>query len=208
MSVARRSAYAPLRDYAAIGDGRTVALVALDGAIDWLCLPDMDSPSVFAAILDARRGGRFALAPQEPFESRRRYLPDTNVLETTFTTRGGEVTVTDAMTLGGGLEPGRELVRRVEGISGTVAMRWCVEPRFHYGGETRLARRGGVPVATNGATAVAIRAFDAGETVVSEGDVRGHFDCPAGSRAMLCLGAAHQEPLVFAPRDEIDERLD
>src|SRR3954451_11859369 len=207
-TVARRAGYTRLRDYAAIRDCRTVALVALDGAIDWLCLPDMDSPSVFAAILDARRGGRFALAPQEPFESRRRYLPDTNVLETTFTTRGGEVTVTDAMTLGGGLEPGRELVRRVEGISGSVSMRWCVEPRFHYGGPARLARRAGVPVATNGATAVAIRTWDAGEAIVSERDVRGQFDAQAGSRALLSLAAAHQEPLVFAPRDAIEARLD
>src|SRR4051794_41263066 len=128
-TVARRAGYTRLRDYAAIGDGRTVALVALDGAIDWLCLPDMDSPSVFAAILDARRGGRFALAPDEPFESRRRYLPDTHLLETNFTTRHRAVTVTHPMTLGGGLEPGRELLRRLHGSPGTVPMRLCLQPR-------------------------------------------------------------------------------
>ena len=202
--------YAPIRDYAAIGDGRTVALVALDGSIDWLCLPDLDSPSAFAALLDPARGGSFALAPEVPFSAERRYLPDTNVLETTFTTTGGAVRVTDAMLLPGpGLASGRELLRRVEGLAGEVPMRWSVEPRFGYGAwRTRITRRVGVPVATGRSDALAIRSWDAGDPELRSGSVEGCFRALEGGEALLALGAAHGEPLVLPARRELEARLD
>jgi GH15 family glucan-1,4-alpha-glucosidase len=202
--------YAPLRSYAALGDGRTVALVALDGSIDWLPLPDLDSATVFAALLDDERGGRFALAPEVPFDGERRYLPETNVLETTFRTGSGAVRVTDALTLpDDGLTPYRELVRKIDGVSGTVPLRWSVEPRFGYGGTPpRFARRHGRPVASAGSDAIAIGAFEAGEPEIDAGAIAGRFDATEGSSAVLALTAAHQEPLVFPSRDEVERRLE
>ncbi|HXH82040.1 MAG TPA: glycoside hydrolase family 15 protein [Candidatus Tectomicrobia bacterium] len=204
----RRRPYPPLREYGAIGDGRTVGLVALDGSIDWLCLPDLDSPSVFAALLDAERGGCFALHPRLPYQARRRYLPDTNVLETTFTTATGVVRVTDVMTLPGrALAPSRELVRRVEGLSGHVAMTWRVEPRFGYGSApVRLGRRGSYPVATSGNDAVAMCAWDAGPAQCDASGIGADPEIREGARATIAMVAAHGEPLVFPRRDEAEAR--
>ncbi|RNL71227.1 glycoside hydrolase family 15 protein [Streptomyces sp. I6] len=206
----RRDGYAPLRDYAAIGDGRTVALVARDGAVDWLTVPDLDSETVFAAVLDARRGGRFTLEPAVAYGVDRRYVPATNVLETTFTTARGVVRVTDAMTLPkAGLTPVRELLRRVEGLSGSVPMAWNVVPGFCYGTRApRIGRRADVPVASAGASACAVRTWDAGEPRCARDAISGRFETRAGSRALIALCFAHQDPLVFPTRAECEERLE
>jgi GH15 family glucan-1,4-alpha-glucosidase len=205
----RVDGYAPLREYAAIGDGRAVALVARDGSIDWLALPDLDSPTVFAAILDPGRGGSFVLSPACPFAVQRRYLPDTNVLETTFVTEQGTVRVTDALTLpDAALVPYRELQRQVDGVSGTVPMRWRVEPRFGYAGwPSRIERRGGVPVATAGSDAVALLSFDAGDPELNSDGVEGQFEIRGDRSALLALVFAHQEPLVLPSRTELEARL-
>jgi GH15 family glucan-1,4-alpha-glucosidase len=200
-----------LRDYAAIGDGRTVALVARDGSIDWLCAPNVDSPAVFDALLDAEGGGRFELCPTAPFTVERRYVPDTNVLETTFHTASGSVRVTDAMTVPTErLGPQRELVRRVEGLTGTVAMRWRLEPRFAFGERaTGSSLRGGtLPVATSGADALALFGWNTGSAELIGNTFRGGFDVVPGAVSMFALAFAHQGPLVAPTRADVAARLD
>jgi GH15 family glucan-1,4-alpha-glucosidase len=206
----RASGYAAIRDYAVIGDGRAVALVARDGAIDWLCMPDLDSPSVFAALLDADRGGSFKLHPSAPCRAERRYRPGTNVLETTFRTEGGVVRVVDAMTIAGpSLAPFRELARRVEGLAGHVSLTWRIEPRFGYAeAKTRIERRLGIPVATSGASALAVQSWNADESATDEEAIAGRVDVHAGESALIALSIAQQEPLVFASRDQVEGRIE
>lgn len=201
--------YAALRDYAAIGDSRTAALVARDGSIDWLCLPNLDSPSVFGAVLDRDRGGRFMLEPDAPYEASRRYLPDTNLLETTFTTAEGTARVIDGMTLPGeGLAPERELVRKIDGLSGHVPLSWRVEPRFVYGGRPpRIERRGETPVAILGGEALAVCHWSAGDPECRRDTVSGRFEVSAGDHALIAIACAHGEPLVLPGRSDVERRL-
>ncbi len=135
----------PIEDYALIGDTGTGALVGKDGSVDWLCLPRFDSPACFAALLGDRDNGRWLIGPaalsegdDDEVEVSRRYVGDTSILETTFTTSTGTFTVTDAMPIGDGRA---DLVRVVEGVEGTVRVRheWIV--RFGYGGIRPWVRR-------------------------------------------------------------------
>ena len=128
-------AYLPITDHGLIGNLRTVALVGTDGTIDWMCVPHFDSPSVFAALLDDRKGGAFRIAPVDPdATSKQLYWPDTNVLVTRFSTRGGIGEVTDFMPIGISTgELGRHvLVRRVRATRGAVRFRMTCRPAFDY----------------------------------------------------------------------------
>lgn len=127
--------YPPIRDYGIIGNLETCALVTGDGSIEWWCVPALDSPSVFAAILDEETGGHFAIRPTGDVEADRSYVERTNVLRTTFDTDGGRASLTDFMPIVGHGESAYtpvSLYRRVEGIDGSVEFELEFVPRFDY----------------------------------------------------------------------------
>ncbi len=206
----RVNGYLPIEGYAAIGDGRGFALVGADGSIDWLCAPSLDSPTILAALLDAARGGVFELCPAEPFTSERHYLERTNALQTNFECEAGRLRVTDAFTIDPGQElPGRELVRRVEGLSGTVPLRWRFEPRFDYGRHgAHFHKRGEGYTARHGALQIALQCFSAGEPQVTDGVLAGELQLAEGQQALLALQVAEGELLPLPPREAIARRLE
>src|SRR5262249_52270436 len=127
------SRYQPIENYGLIGNLRTAALVGVDGSLDWLCLPYFDSPSVFAALLDDQKGGRFRIAPAGAhFRRKQFYWPDTAVLITRFLHDAGVGEVEDYMPVGGAGPGADEVVRRVRVVRGRVAFRLVCRPAFDY----------------------------------------------------------------------------
>ena len=183
-----------VEDYGLIGNRRTAALVSRDGSIDWLCLPRFDAGACFAALLGDQRHGHWRIAPVERVRRiSRRYRPGTLVLETEFETSGGAVRLVDFMP------PGADaVVRIVEGVRGTVAMRMELAVRFDYGaivpwvvrGEHGLTLAAG-PDAVRLTTPVAIRGegirtvaefmVSAGQRVPFALDWHPSHDCPPAS---------------------------
>jgi GH15 family glucan-1,4-alpha-glucosidase len=128
-----------IEDYALIGDMHTAALVGRNGSIDWLCLPRFDSPAAFAALLGTPDHGRWLLAPSDDRATNtRRYVDDSFVLETTWETATGTVRITELMPTG---DRRADVVRRIEGVRGTVEMHQEIEVRFGYGATLPWVRR-------------------------------------------------------------------
>jgi pentatricopeptide repeat protein len=128
-------AYQPIENYGIIGDLHSAALVGIDGSIDWLCLPRFDSPSVFAAILDDEKGGRFKITPVSDGVTRKQlYWPDTNVLITRFFTPDGVAEITDYMPIHVSMNGrGRhQLIRRIKVVRGEMNFRMECSPAFNY----------------------------------------------------------------------------
>jgi len=176
-----------------IGDGFTAALVRVDGAIDWLCMPQFDSPSVFAAMLDPDRGGLTALTPaSRPYESLQRYDPDTNVLETLFRVAGqGVFRLTDYMPWTNDPRSAiHEVHRRVECLEGTVDVLAIFDPRFAYGSadtELDIGEYGVLARGEAGQRLAAVLQHPTPWRLRPEGGVEAQFRLRAGQRSWMVL---------------------
>jgi GH15 family glucan-1,4-alpha-glucosidase len=180
--------YLPIGEHGMVGDLHTVALVGAEGTIDWYCPARIDAPSVFGALVDARRGGHWSLCPAgRHWRSRQHYLPDTNVLVTRFRSDEGELEVQDFMPVGP--TPGT-LVRRVVGVRGEPHLVMEIEPRFDY------ARR-----------PHAVQVRDGGGLFESDGKLLA-LHAPlrlrrtrAGVQAKFCVAPAEVLTLLLSPAD-------
>ncbi|KPI04631.1 glycoside hydrolase 15-related protein [Actinobacteria bacterium OK074] len=198
---------ANIEDYALIGDHQTAALVGHDGSVDWLCLPRFDSAACFAALLGDEHNGHWQLAPKSAMAAkdprnractRRAYRPGTLVLDTEWETPEGHVRVTDLMPQRDGAP---DLVRVVEGLSGSVTMRGALRLRFDYGSIVPWMRRSdGHRVAVAGPDAVWLRSEPAVRTWGADYCTHSEFTVAAGERVAFVLTwhPSHQErpPLV------------
>lgn len=184
--------YRPIEDYGVIGDQETAAFVGMDGSIDFMCFPHFDSPSLFAALLDSEKGGRFAISPVRDARNRQMYIPGTNVLLTRFLFPDGVAELSDFMPV----EPEHHrhsLVRRVKSVRGDIDFHMECAPRFDYArANHRVEVRGDDEVVFQpdgkGLTAVRLRSSMPFE--VQDGNVVSRFTLRSGESAAFVLEKA------------------
>jgi GH15 family glucan-1,4-alpha-glucosidase len=203
--------YPPIGDYGLIGDCRAAGLVSRDGSLDWLCFPRFDSPSIFGALLDAQSGGRFRIRPTGVFQTDRRYLPETNILETIFRTATGSLALRDLMPVASESEkrraliPDHQVLREVEGLEGEVELEVLYEPRPDYGrSRPRFEERGalGLWCEANGAALVLRSELELAPS--SDGQAaRGVASVRGGERKYLSFSYVEEAPDVVPPLGEV-----
>lgn len=185
------SEYQPIENYGIIGDLNTVALVGKNGSIDLMSFPTFDSPTIFAALLDAKKGGHFQIFPQlHEAESVQMYLPDTNCLLTRFLDDAGVAEIADYMPLGGGNgHPIQDLVRRVSTVRGEVNFRMVCAPRFDYARATHSVeqRNGEVIFISKGQDRTALRLRATVPLKVENGDAVADFRLSSGESVSFVL---------------------
>jgi GH15 family glucan-1,4-alpha-glucosidase len=181
--------YQPIENYGIIGDLNTIALIGLNGSIDFLCFPRFDSPSVFAALLDDKKGGSYQISPEfKEMKTKQLYLPDTNVLLTRFLSSEGVGEVTDFMPVDPGSE--QRLIRRVTTIRGEVKYRLRCSPRFEYAKKGHSVVRAGdeeVVFRADGPDGLSLRLRGTVAIDVRDGDAGAEFTLKAGETADFLL---------------------
>ncbi len=187
--------YQPIENYGIVGDLHTVALVGMDGAVDFMCFPRVDSPTIFGALLDQRLGGQFQLTPvSDAFRRKQMYFPDTNMLLTRFLAEDGIGEISDFMPIA--KEPGwHALVRRVKAVRGEIEFRAACAPKFDYGraGHTVEKRPRGWLFRSNGADRTAFRLRGSVGLRIENGAALGEFRLRAGETAWFILETSGAE---------------
>lgn len=181
--------YQPIENYGIIGDLHTIALVGLNGSIDFFCFPRYDSPSLFARLLDDKKGGFFCLHPDfTEMRTKQLYMPDTNVLLTRFLSPDGIGELTDFMPVGH--EEEKKLVRRLTTIRGEA--KYCLEcrPRFNYGRDSHTAEQVGPREVLFHSDGLTIRLKAGIPLRIENGDVTAEFSLAAGSTTDIVLEIA------------------
>ncbi len=201
----------PLALYAVLGDGRSVALLGADGAIDWWCLPNLDSVPFLDRLIAGGSGGRFLITPADPFTVDRRYRDDSNVLEQVFRTETGRVRVTSSLNSGSaGRLPWTELAQRIEGLEGTVRLN--IELRLGRRLERtrpwREASPHGDVIHVDGGLCAFRTSDDVRRTVADDDCVAATLSTHSGSRSVVALLATDDEPLILPSIATIDSRID
>lgn len=184
----------PIEDYAVIGDLHTVALVGKNGSIDWCCLPRFDSPSVFGALLDARRGGFFRIAPPAipGMGHKQLYLPETNILITRFLSEDGVGEITDFMPVksAGSAVCAHHLVRSVAVIRGSLSFELICRPAFNYARDPHTLHLSEQGAVFHSASLDLGLASDVPLEPDGLGGVRATFTLPAGQSVVFLLESA------------------
>jgi GH15 family glucan-1,4-alpha-glucosidase len=181
----------PIENYGVIGNMKSIALVALNGSIDFLCYPDFDSPTVFAALLDDEQGGRFQIKPRlTGMRIRQLYLPETNILLTRFLAEEGVAELTDFMPIEDDGKQPNEIVRTVTVIRGSVHFTMHCQPRFNYAVSAHRTELGdGYALFLPEDAASPRMALYSTATLVQENqDIVSHFTLKAGESATFVLG--------------------
>jgi GH15 family glucan-1,4-alpha-glucosidase len=191
--------YKPISAYGVMGNMLSAAVVGRNGSIDWCCLPRFDSPSVFAAILDDEKGGKFQIRPQLPFEATQSYIPDTNVLQTTFRTDAGTVTLTDFMPCyqisRGRIIPYPEIHRLVECTRGELVMEALFEPKLDYARvDTSLSMLKGGVIAKSEKEVIVLSSSV--PLTIHRNTAAGQFTVKHGEKAGFILRHGSDKPVV------------
>lgn len=206
----RTEGYAAIEDYAVVTDGRTCALSALDGRVDWWAVPTLDGTPVCAALLDCDDGGYLAVAPVGEFDVERHYIEGTNVLECTYRTSSGAIVVTNALNMGmTGRLPWTELAYRIEGVEGSVELAWEFRPGGQLRGEVPvISLEHELPIARTGTQTVAVMFDGPGPIEASETSINSTVTVTEGTKVVLAIIATDGAPLYVPTLTSVDERLD